>query len=60
MRPTAAIHSPRNEVNPMSTIAAIATGTGRTALGIIRLSGPEALPAVEALFRPKGGGRLGE
>ena len=44
----------------MSTIAAIATGTGRTALGIIRLSGPEALPAVEALFRPKGGGRLGE
>ena len=44
----------------MSTIAAIATGAGRSALGIIRLSGPEALPAVEALFRPKGGGRLGE
>ena len=44
----------------MSTIAAIATGGGRTALGIIRLSGPEALSAVEALFRPKGGGRLGE
>ncbi len=44
----------------MSTIAAIATGSGRTALGIIRLSGPEALRAVEALFRPKGGGRLGE
>ena len=44
----------------MSTIAAIATGSGRTALGIIRLSGPESLSAAEALFRPKGGGRLGE
>ncbi len=44
----------------MSTIAAIATGGGRTALGIIRLSGPEALSAAEALFRPRGGGRLGE
>ncbi|MBO4677919.1 MAG: tRNA uridine-5-carboxymethylaminomethyl(34) synthesis GTPase MnmE [Oscillospiraceae bacterium] len=44
----------------MSTIAAIATGAGRTALGIIRLSGPESLSAAEALFRPKGGGRLGE
>ena len=44
----------------MSTIAAIATGSGRTALGIIRLSGPEALSAAEALFRPRGGGRLGE
>ena len=54
------IHSPRNEVNVMSTIAAIATGAGRTALGIIRLSGPESLSAAEALFRPKGGGRLGE
>ena len=44
----------------MSTIAAIATGSGRTALGIIRLSGPEALSAAEALFRPRGGGKLGE
>ncbi len=44
----------------MSTIAAIATGGSRTALGIIRLSGPEALSAVEAMFRPRGGGRLGE
>ena len=44
----------------MSTIAAIATGGGRTALGIIRLSGPEALSAAETLFHPKGGGRLGE
>ena len=44
----------------MSTIAAIATAPGRSALGIIRLSGPEALTAVEALFRPRGGGRLGE
>jgi tRNA modification GTPase len=54
------IHSPRNEVKLMSTIAAIATGSGRTALGIIRLSGPEALSAAEALFRPRGGGKLGE
>ncbi len=44
----------------MSTIAAIATGAGRAALGIVRLSGPEALSAAETLFRPKGGGRLGE
>ena len=44
----------------MSTIAAIATGAGRSALGILRLSGPEALSAVESLFRPRGGGRLGE
>ena len=36
------IHSPRNEVKLMSTIAAIATGGSRTALGIIRLNGPEA------------------
>ena len=54
------IHSPRNEVKLMSTIAAIATGGSRTALGIIRLSGPEALSAAEAMFRPRGGGRLGE
>ncbi len=49
------IHSPRNEVKLMSSTAAIATGSGRTALGIIRLSGPEALSAAEALFRPRGG-----
>ncbi|MCD8143969.1 MAG: tRNA uridine-5-carboxymethylaminomethyl(34) synthesis GTPase MnmE [Oscillospiraceae bacterium] len=34
------------------TIAAIATGTGRTAIGILRVSGPGAIPAVEAVFRP--------
>ncbi len=37
------------------TIAAIATGTGRTAIGIIRLSGPKAIPAVEQIFTPMGG-----
>jgi tRNA modification GTPase len=36
------------------TIAAIATGTGRTAIGILRLSGPEAIAAVDRLFTPVG------
>ncbi len=37
------------------TIAAIATGSARTAIGIIRISGPKAIPAVEAIFRPEHG-----
>ncbi len=37
------------------TIAAIATGTGRTAIGILRLSGPGAISAVERVFTPLGG-----
>ena len=37
------------------TIAAIATGTGRTAIGILRISGPKAIAAVDALFTPAGG-----
>ena len=38
------------------TIAAIATGPGRSAVGILRLSGPEAIPAADAVFR-SGNGR---
>ncbi len=37
------------------TIAAIATGAGRSAIGIVRLSGPESLSAVERLFTPRSG-----
>ncbi len=37
------------------TIAAIATGTGPTAIGIIRLSGPMAISATEKVFTPMGG-----
>lgn len=44
----------------METIAAIATGVQRTALGIIRLSGDTALQTAEACFRPCRGGALGE
>ena len=40
------------------TIAAIATARGRAALGIIRLSGEEAVTAAEAVFRPQRGGVL--
>ena len=41
-----------------NTIAAIATGSARSAIGIVRLSGPESLNAVERLFTPAGGGAL--
>ncbi len=37
------------------TIAAIATGTGRSAIGILRLSGPEAIAAADAVFRSASG-----
>ncbi len=40
------------------TIAAIATGPAAGAIGIVRLSGPEAIAAAAALFRPAGGGDL--
>lgn len=40
------------------TIAAIATGSARSAIGIVRLSGSESLNAVERLFTPAGGGAL--
>jgi len=37
------------------TIAAIATGTGKSAIGIIRISGPCAFQAVRRVFAPVGG-----
>ena len=40
------------------TIAAVATGSARSAIGIIRLSGPNAVSAVSALFTPARGGKL--
>ncbi len=40
------------------TIAAVATARGRAALGIIRLSGEEAVSVAEAVFRPQKGGTL--
>lgn len=42
------------------TIAAIATGTGRSAIGIVRLSGEGAVSAAERLFTPFSGGKLAE
>ena len=42
-----------------STIAAIATPPGQGGIGVVRLSGPAALPIAEALFRPaRAGARL--
>ena len=40
------------------TIAAIATGTAVTAIGIVRISGPEAIAAAERVFSPADGKRL--
>ena len=40
------------------TIAAVATGMVRSAIGILRLSGPEAVSAVSALFTPDSGKAL--
>lgn len=41
-------------MNHFDTIAAIATGTGRTAIGIVRLSGADALNVLERVFTPLG------
>lgn len=40
------------------TIVAVSTATGRGAIGIVRLSGPDALEIAGAAFRAPGGGRL--
>lgn len=42
------------------TIAAVATGSVRSAIGIIRLSGPNAISAVSTLFTPARGGSLAD
>lgn len=42
------------------TIAAVATGSARSAIGIIRLSGPESISALSALFTPARGVSLSD
>jgi tRNA modification GTPase len=42
------------------TIAAIATGGGVSAVGILRLSGPEAISAADRIFRPKSGIKMSD
>lgn len=42
------------------TIAAVATGAARSAIGIVRLSGPGAVEAAGAVFRPASGRALAE
>ncbi|MCC8123707.1 MAG: tRNA uridine-5-carboxymethylaminomethyl(34) synthesis GTPase MnmE [Oscillospiraceae bacterium] len=42
----------------MDTIAAIATARAPGAIGIIRLSGPDAIAVAEAVFTPRGGIKL--
>ena len=42
------------------TIAAIATGHQPTAIGIVRLSGPQAIAALDQVFTPAGGKPMGE
>ena len=37
------------------TIAAIATGAALSAIGIVRISGPEALPVIDRVFTPRSG-----
>ena len=39
----------------MDTIAAIATGAGVSAIGVLRVSGPAAIAVAEAVFRPRDG-----
>ena len=42
------------------TIAAVATGAQVAAIGIIRLSGPDAISIADRLFFPARGGRMSE
>ena len=42
----------------MDTIAAISTGNTVSAIGVLRLSGPEAFSAADAVFRPADGRAL--
>ena len=48
-----------NLYNPNSTICAIATPAGG-AIGIVRVSGPEALTCVSPLFQPMGSKTLAQ
>jgi tRNA modification GTPase len=42
------------------TIAAVATGMGEAGIGIVRMSGPEAVAIGSRIFRPRRGAPLGE
>ena len=44
----------------MDTIAAISTGNQITAIGVLRVSGPEALTAADRVFRPLDGRKLSD
>ena len=44
----------------MDTIAAISTGNQITAIGVLRVSGPEALAAADRVFRPLDGRKLSD
>lgn len=44
----------------MDTIAAISTGEQISAIGVLRVSGPEALAAADAVFRPLDGRKLSD
>ena len=51
-------HTPSNaarEGGVFDTIAAIATGHVLSAIGIVRISGPDALPILDRVFAPLGG-----
>lgn len=51
---------PSAEKTSLDTIAAIATGSVLAAIGIIRLSGPEAIAIVDRVFVPAGGKPMAE
>jgi tRNA modification GTPase len=45
--------APRNHPDPADTIAAISTPLGEGGIGIVRLSGPQALSLARQVFRPR-------
>lgn len=47
-------------MTPVDTIAAIATGSVLAAIGIIRVSGPEAIDVLDRVFVPAAGGKMAE
>lgn len=55
MTASSSLRSPGTPHDPFDTIAAIATGHVLSAIGIIRLSGPEALTILDQVFRPLSG-----
>lgn len=49
-----------SETQTEDTIVAVSTASGRGAIGIVRMSGPEALSIVSQCFRPAGGQHLSD